>query len=282
VQAGPIAVTRVPSRSIAHCEVTYVQRSPIDPDLARAQHRAYVDTLRDHGLTIIELPAEDALPDAVFVEDPVIVLDEVAVALHMGAPSRRPEVDSLVHAITPFRSVVRMDEHGTVDGGDVLRIGRTLYVGLSTRTDAAGLHALADVVGTCGHTVCPVRVHGCLHLKSACTWLGDRLLMNPDWIDTAPFADLPRLRVAEPWAADVLGLPDPAATGAPARIVMPASFPRTRDMLRHNGYDVRAVDVSELQKAEAGVTCMALVFAGSGNGATATATAGVTDTDMAG
>jgi dimethylargininase len=246
------ALTRSVSSSFANCQVTYLERTPIDVQRAAAQHADYCAALQRHAITVLRLPAEDALPDAVFVEDPLLVLDEVAIALRPGASSRSAEVASLVPVIARFFPVERLPQDGTVDGGDVLRVGRTLYIGLSTRTTTEGARSLAGVVARFGYTVVPVRVHGCLHLKSACTWLGDRVLLNPQWLDTAPFRTARPLHVAETWAADVLLLPE--------ALLMPASFPATTALLQQHGYDVETVDVSELQKAEAGVTCMSVLF----------------------
>ena len=247
------AITRAVSPAISACELTFLNRSPIDYPRAAAQHRAYQDCLRALGLRVIALPALPDLPDSVFVEDPALVLDEVAVICCSGAASRRPEADSLAGALAPFRPLARIQPPGTLEGGDIIRAGKNLYVGLSRRSNAEGIAQLAAIAGPHGYTVTPVEVSGCLHLKSAACYIGrDTILANRAWIDPAPLARYRILDVPEPWSADVL------ETGG--GIVLPASFPQTAALLEAEGFRVLPLDVSELQKAEAGVTCMSLIF----------------------
>jgi len=181
----------------------------------------------------------------VFVEDPAVVIDEVAVIARMGAESRRRESESLAAALAEFRPIEWLREPATLEGGDVLRIGKTLYVGISRRTNREGAVQLAELLDEFGYRVVPVQVRGCLHLKSACSYLGDHLVLaNRQWIDAAAFRDFEIVDVAreEPAAGNVLKIGQ--------TLVMAASFPRTREILRD--FDVRTIDVSELQKAEAG------------------------------
>lgn len=249
-----LALTREVSSSLAACEVTFVERAPIDVGRATLQHHTYTDRLRAHGLTVLRLPARHHLPDAVFVEDPVIVLDDVAVALRSGAPSRRAEVDSIVPVLDAIREVRRIVEPGTVDGGDVLRIGRTLFVGLSTRTNAEGIRQLGAALLPFDYHVVPVPIRDCLHLKSGCTFLGREVILNPAWVEPTVFRGYPAVHVpdSEPGAADVLLLED--------AILMADSFPRTAELVCTLGHAVETIDVSEFQKAEAGVTCLSVLF----------------------
>ncbi|HLH18104.1 MAG TPA: arginine deiminase family protein [Bryobacteraceae bacterium] len=250
------ALTRAPSPSISACELTFLARQPIDFAHAAAQHRAYEDCLRSLGLRVISLPALPDLPDSVFVEDPAVVLDEIAILTRPGAASRRPEVECLAPALAPFRPLRRIEPPATLEGGDILRAGRTLFAGLSTRTNAEGIAQLAAIAEPHGYTVIPVEVRGCLHLKSAACYLGrDTILANRAWIDAAPLSGHRILDVREDWAADVL------ATGD--TIVIPANFPATAALLETEGFRPLPIDVSELQKAEAGVTCMSLIFTAS-------------------
>lgn len=249
-----IALTRHVG-DLSRCELTFRERAPIDNDRARQQHAAYEQLLGELGAHVVSLPAEPALPDAVFVEDACIVLDECAILPHMGASSRRPERDSLAIALRAYRPVVWLEPPGTLDGGDVLRLGRRLYVGLSTRTDAAGIAALRRHVEPLGYAVHPVPVQHCLHLKSACTAIGpESLLVNPDWVDVALFPGLEALFIApsEPDAANVLRVGE--------TIVAASSYPRTVDRLVRRGLTVRTVDNSEILKAEGGLTCTSLIF----------------------
>jgi len=250
-----VAVTRGVSPAIARCELTFLERAPIDYPRAVAQHAAYERLLEDLGLDVIRVEADEGLPDCCFVEDIAIVLDEIAVLTRPGAPSRRGETAAVAAALGAFRPIVRLEEPARIDGGDVLLMGRRLFVGRSDRTDDAGRAALAEAVRPFDYEVVPVRMSGCLHLKSAVTAsTADVLLVNPDWVDLGPFRGWERIDVdpGEPWGANVV-----TAGGA---VVAAAGFPRTADRLRARGLEVRTVDVSEFQKAEGGVTCKSLLF----------------------
>jgi dimethylargininase len=249
------ALTRAVSRSIESCELTWMPRQKIDVARAVAQHRAYEECLRDLGVRVISLPEQPELPDAVFVEDPLVVVDEVAVVAPMGAESRRAERESLAEAIAPFRPLCRLHAPAKLEGGDVMRIGRTLFVGLSSRTDADGIAQLGQAIEPFGYRVVPIEIRGCLHLKSACSSLGDgAILANRIWLNTSELRRFRILDVAieEPHAANVLRIG--------GTVLMPAAFPRTERMLRGEGFTVRTVDISELMKAEAAVTCSSVLF----------------------
>jgi dimethylargininase len=249
------AITRAVSPSLDRCELAFVERQPIDVAKAIAQHEQYVACLASLGITVVSLPAEADLPDAVFVEDPAIVLDEVAIMTRMGTASRRGESESLGRALARYRPLRWIREPGTLEGGDVVRIGATLFVGRSARTNDAGIAQLAEELAPFGYAVQAVDVLRCLHLKSGCTYLGrGAVLANRDWVDAGPLADFRAIDVpaAEPAAADVLAIGD--------TVIVPASFPETARILDRSGWRALPVDVSELQKAEAGVTCMSLIF----------------------
>jgi dimethylargininase len=250
-----IAITRDVSPAIQNCELTHFQREPIDVDRARAQHRQYGQCLADLGCKVVSLPAELDLPDSVFVEDTALVLDELAVIMRPGALSRRPETASIAKTLSPYRELSYIEEPGTIDGGDVLRIGRAIFVGLSYRSNAAGVEQLSTIVRRFGYRVEGVRVGGCLHLKSAVTQIApDTLLLNRAYVDAAVFPKMQLVEVdpAEPSGANALWIRD--------SIVYPAAFPFTLRRLQQRGLDVRLVDASELAKAEAGVTCCSLIF----------------------
>jgi len=250
-----IALTRELSPRIAECELTHRRRQPIDLARARAQHRAYEDALSALGCAVLRLPASADLADSVFVEDAAVVLDEVAVLARPGAASRRPELEEVAAALAPYRRLVRIEAPGTLDGGDVLRIGRRLFVGLSSRTDEAGCGQLRAALAPFGYGVQPVPVEGCLHLKSAATAVGeDSLLLNPRWVDGAAFS---RLRLVEVDPEE----PDGAnALLVGSTVLYPIAFPRTLARLQARGLAVVPVDASELAKAEGGLTCCSLLF----------------------
>jgi dimethylargininase len=237
------------------CELTYVARQKIDITRAAEQHERYKECLASLGVHVISLPAEPSMPDAVFVEDPVVVVDEVAVIARTGAESRRNEADGLALALAEFRPLRRMREPATLEGGDVLRVGRTIFVGLSPRTNHAGVSQLAAELAPFGYAVRAVSLRGALHFKTACSYVGDdTLLVNRAWIDAAALGGYKLVDVAEnePWAANALRIGE--------TVLMPAGFPGTEAILRGAGLRVRSLDVSELQKAEGSVTCMSVIF----------------------
>jgi len=253
----PIAITRPVSDSLGQCELTHLARTPIDVELARAQHGAYERVLAGLGCRIERLPAEHGLPDAVFVEDTAIVLDELALIARPGAPSRRPEVSSAAEALARYRDLVHVKAPGTLDGGDVLRVGRTIYVGLSLRSNQAAVEQMAALLAPLGYRVQGVAVTGCLHLKSAVTQVApETLLIRREWVDADAFERQALIDVdpGEPYAANTLLIGD--------SVIYAAAYPRTQARLEAYGIDVHAVDVSELAKAEGAVTCCSLVLGG--------------------
>ncbi len=248
------AITRAVSPAIVNCELSFIDRKPIDLAIAQEQHRAYEKLLGKLGARVISLPAEPDLPDSMFVEDPAIVLDELAVILPLGTGRR--EAPALAQALGKFRKLEYVSLPGTLEGGDVLRIGRKTFVGLTRRSNAEGIRQLAAILAPHNYEVIAVPVTGCLHLKSAVTHLGrNTLLANRASFDTTPLAGQEWIDVdpAEPLAANALALAD--------TIIFPASFPRTRARIEAHGFHVTSIDISELQKAESGLTCSSVLFA---------------------
>jgi dimethylargininase len=249
------AITRIPSLGLADCELSFLERRPIDVLRARVQHEAYRKALRQAGALVVELAPLDDLPDAAFVEDTAIVLDELAIVAPMGAATRRPESESMAAVLAAYRPVHWLRSPATLDGGDVLRLDRTLYVGQTPRTNPAAVEQLCALLAPRRYSVVPVPITKCLHLKSACSRLDDgTVLLNPEWIDPDVFSGVRTLSVAEgePWGANTV------CVGT--TIITPASEPRTRASIERRGYHTASVDVSELQKAEAGVTCLSLIL----------------------
>lgn len=249
------ALTRAPAATLAECELTYLDRAPIDLALARRQHAAYCAALHEAGARVVTLPPEDRFPDSVFVEDPALILDEVAVLTRPGVASRQGEVDLLAPAIAVYRPTVRLQPPATLEGGDVMRIGRTLFVSPSRRTNLAGIAALRSLVAPFGYTVVSVTLRDGLHLKTACTALdAETVLLYPAWVDAASLAGYRLVPVApdEPLAANTLRVN--------ATVLMSAAFPRTQAIVAGLGYSVVAVDSSEFQKAEGALTCMSLLI----------------------
>lgn len=253
----PIAITREPAPDMATCELSYVARTAIDTARAAEQHRAYQRTLAVTGCRVLVLEAEPGMPDSVFVEDVAVVVDEVAVMTRPGAESRRAEGGAVAELLARYRPMRHIVAPGTLDGGDVLRMGRVLFVGRSARTNDDGIAQLTEILAPFGYEVRPVAMRDCLHLKSAVTAVGDdTMLLQPAWVDAAPFSAYRVIEVAddEPHAANTLRIGD--------AVLMPDCFPRTRQKLEVAGIATITVDVSELQKAEGAVTCCSIVFDG--------------------
>jgi dimethylargininase len=253
----PVAITRQISPRFNECEITHIERTPIDLDVARAQHDEYVRALKSLGCgcDVVELPAEPDLPDSVFVEDAAFILPEVAVITRPGADSRKPETKSIAHTLSPFKKLVHLKEPATLDGGDVLVMGKRIFIGLSTRSNQEAIDQLNALLGEFSYTVIGVHLHDCLHLKSAVSRVDDQtLLINKNWLDTHHFENYRLIEVdpEEPFAANCLPVGE--------SIIYPTTFPKTCARLEEAGYKVVKVEVSELAKAEGAVTCCSLII----------------------
>ncbi len=237
------------------CTRTYVAPTSIDYGQALRQHKEYCRTLRACGVEAHTLEVNGEYPDCAFVEDTAIVLDELAALASMGEPSRRAEPAGIEPELKRYREVHRVRLPATIEGGDVLRVDRTLLVGLSSRTNSEGVSALEQIVRRHGYRVVAVAVRGCLHLKTACTALPDgRLLVNSAWLDTNALRGFESIHIPdeEPWAANV------AHIGT--SVCISAAHVRTAELIRELGFDVQPVDLSEFAKAEGGVTCLCILF----------------------
>jgi dimethylargininase len=254
------AITRAVGASLGDCALTFLDREPIDLTRAQEQHAAYDDALRRAGTLVEVLPADENLPDSVFVEDAAVLLDEAAVITRPGTSLREREVPAIEAALSRYRKLLRLVRPATLEGGDVLRLGRDLFVGISSRTNEEGFAQFASVVEGFGYRATPIEVKGCLHLKTAVTALDEEtLLVNPSWIEAAA---LPRVRqlvvpADEPFGANAL-----AVNGV---VHLSARWKRTRELVERSGFSVRSLDVSEFEKAEAGLTCLSLMFSTEGD-----------------
>ncbi len=250
-----IAVTRGVSPAIADCELTHLERTPIDVRTAREQHANYEAVLAELGCRIERLSAEPDLPDSVFVEDVAVVLNEVAVITRPGAESRRGERSSIERTLQPYRPLAHISAPGTLDGGDVLVAGRDIHIGITSRSDTAAIDQFRSIVDDHGYRVHGTTVQGCLHLKSAVTAVDDdTLVLNPEWVDADDLGDRRCIAVdpSEPEAANVVRVG--------STVLVAAAFPRTAERISDAGFDVRAVEASELAKAEGALTCCSLLF----------------------
>ena len=250
-----IALTHQPSPNMQACERTFVPHLPIDFSLVVQQHAAYCQALAGCGALVRTLHLNSALPDCTFIEDTAVVLDEVAILCSMGTPSRQAEPAGIEPVLREYRPVEWILPPAKLEGGDVLRVGRRLLVGHSSRTNATGIAALATIAERYGYHVNSIPVHGSLHLKTACTALPDgRLLVNSAWLDITPLADFDLIPIlaAEPWGANIC-----LAGGA---VLLPAAHTQTAEIVSRLGFAVQPVEISEFSKAEGGVTCLSLIF----------------------
>ena len=250
------AITRAVGPSLGDCALTFRNREPIDLTRAEVQHGAYNEALRRAGAVVEVLPADAELPDSVFVEDTAVVLDEAAVLTRPGTPLRKREVPAITVALAAYRKeLLQIVAPGTLEGGDILRLGRAFYVGISSRTNEEGFSQFASIVRGIGYQATPIEVKGCLHLKTAVTALdGETLLVNPSWIDAAALPGVRQLVVPaeEPFGANAL-----VVNGA---VHLSARWKAAKNLVERSGFAVNALDVSEFEKAEAGLTCLSLIF----------------------
>jgi dimethylargininase len=250
-----IAITRGVSPNIERCELTHLEPEAINIDVAEEQHGRYEKCLAKLGCDVQSLPSEPDLPDSVFVEDTAVVVEELALLTRPGAESRRREIPSIAEVLSQYRHLAHIVEPGTVDGGDVLVLDRNVFIGLSGRTNEEGVRQVRAVLEPVGYAVTAVPIRACLHLKSAVGRVApDTLLINRSWVDGTAFRDVKFIDVdpVEPRAAGALLIAD--------TVVYPARFKRTLGRLDRAGIRTVTVELSELAKAEAGVTCCSLVF----------------------
>jgi dimethylargininase len=248
-----ITLIREVSPQLARCELSLIERQPIDAARAHRQHQSYAAELRALGCELEWLPPLPAHADGVFVEDTAVLVPELAVITRPGVASRRGEVDSVAAALMRHLPVTRLSAPATLEGGDVLRVARCLYVGISARSNPDGVAQLGAALAPFGYTVRAVALSGCLHLKSACTFIPpDVLVVNPRWVDPAAFAGTAPLAVDpdEPYGANTL-----TVAGV---TLLSSAYPRTRQRLEQAGITTRTLEVDELHKAEAALTCMSL------------------------
>src|ERR1700728_2688604 len=250
-----IAFVREVSPQLARCELSLIERVPLDAARAHRQHQRYVAELQALGCQLEWLPPLAEHADGVFVEDTAVLLPEIAVITRPGVASRRGEVQSVATVLARHVPLARLGEPATLEGGDVLLVGRSLYVGASGRSNATGVAQLGAAVAPFGYSVRAVPLTGCLHLKSAVTFIPpDILLVNPRWVDPAVFAATVPLAVDadEPYGANTLTVG--------GMTLVSSAYPRTQQRLEQAGIATRALEVDELHKAEAALTCMSLML----------------------
>ncbi|HMF55580.1 MAG TPA: arginine deiminase family protein [Pyrinomonadaceae bacterium] len=249
------ALTHEVSPRIAECQLTFIERSPIDLQLAVGQHDDYCTVLKGLGVIVKELYENESYPDSCFVEDTAIVVDELAIICSMGVSSRRGETMLIERELSRYREIAHISLPATIEGGDVLRIGKKIFIGQSTRTNLEGVEELARILEPCGYRIVHVRTKGSLHLKSACTAIDEEtLFVNPEWVELDAFRgfNLIYTPAEEPWSANVLRVG--------TTVCIQAGFPGAVELIERVVDRVEIIDMSELRKAEAGLTCSSIVF----------------------
>jgi dimethylargininase len=252
-----IALTRAVSPLIGNCELTHLPRVPIDVDLARSQHAGYERALERLGCSVRRVAPAPEMPDSVFIEDTAVVLDEIAIVMRPGVASRAGEPAAVTDALASYRPLASIEPPGTLDGGDVLVVNRSIFVGASGRANQAGIDQLRAIAAPFGYALHVVGIRRCLHLKSAVTALpGDVLLLNADWVTPEAFAGFEHVEIDpdEPAAANVVRVG--------GQVLVRAVFPRTADRLTQRGFSTVKVTLTELAKAEGALTCCSLIFHG--------------------
>lgn len=247
-----LALVRPPSPHLADGLVTHIERTPVDAALAHRQWLAYVAALQANGWDTVEVAPAPDCPDSAFIEDTMVVFADVAVIARPGADERKPEVVAAAESIAALGyRVVRIEAPGTLDGGDVLKVGTTIYVGRGGRTNAEGIAQLAAAFEPLGATVVTVPISKVLHLKSAVTALPDGTVIGwePVVDDTSVFPIF--LAMPEEGGAHVVILDD-------TTLLMAAGCPRSEAMLRSRGYELVVVDIGEYVKLEGCVTCLSV------------------------
>ena len=248
----PLALVRRPGPKLADGLVTHKSRVPVDVGLARQQWERYVDVLRRHGWTIDEVAPADDHPDAVFIEDAVVVFDDIAVVTRPGAEQRVGEIAGAEAAARRAGlEIHRIEAPATLDGGDVLKVDRSVYVGVGGRTDSAAVDQLTALLAPRGWIVRPVPIRTVLHLKSAVTALPDGTVLGfPGDLDDMSMFDR-FVAVPEPAGAHIVLL-------GGNRLLMATGAPSSAALFRSMGFEPVEVDISEFEKLEGCVTCLSV------------------------
>ncbi|KAB1660410.1 dimethylarginine dimethylaminohydrolase [Pseudoclavibacter chungangensis] len=245
-----VALVRIPAANLDEAQLTHIDREPVDRDRAAEQWESYVELLEQYGWETREVAAAETMADSVFTEDQVVMIGEVAVLARSGSPERRAEQPGVRAALADSGLVVEeIEAPATLDGGDVLLVGDTVYVGSSSRTNGDGIAALRRIVGALGYRVVAVPVAGALHLKTVATALPDGTILA--WTDGVPDLSLLGRVIAVPEAAGASVLPLDGET-----VLVSAAAPKTQQLVARLGYRVESLDVSEFEKLEGGVTCL--------------------------
>lgn len=253
--SATIAIVRDVPDSFQKCLTSFHTKVQIDVALAKHQHQQYCNTLSSLGLKLIRIEADDTLPDCCFTEDTAIVVDDFAVITIPGAPGRILETIEIEKILSPLKTIVHITNPGTIDGGDVLKIGKKIFIGNSARTNVEGISQVDTIVKPLGYEVIPVKIQDTLHLKSVCTYLGGGcILLAEGYLDDKIFSEYDKVVVPkeEEYCANCLVVK--------GNVLIPKGFPKTKGLIEMKGYRVVELDMSEIEKAEGALTCLSVIF----------------------
>ena len=249
------AIVREVPDSFTQCVTSFIGSEPIDVNLARKQHKVYCETLVHLGLKLINLPADNSLPDCCFVEDTAIVLEELAIITKPGVSSRVAETIEMQRALDPVKMLYYIKSPGTIEGGDVLKIDKKLYIGTSSRTNEEGIKQVNEILSPLGYSIIPVTIKGTLHLKSVVTYLGkNTIILAEGHLDETIFSEYDKVivPVEEAYCANCLEIN--------GKVLIPKGYPYTKSLLVQKGFDVIELDMSEFKKADGALTCKSILF----------------------
>jgi dimethylargininase len=253
---GDYAVVRGVPDTYNKCVRTFSPLQKINVELAGKQHKAYCRALENMGLKLIKISADNSLPDCVFVEDPAIVYKGKAIICRMGVESRVGEVEGVRETLSRHvKTLTEIKPPATIEGGDLLRVRDDLFVGLSARTNMAGIDQLRAILKNEKCNVTPVKVRNILHLKSACSYIGnDYVVISPGYFDLGAFSQFKLIRLPreEAYAANCLAVND--------TVFVIKGYPRTKKMIEKEGFVTEELDVSEFKKGEGSLTCLSIIF----------------------
>ena len=250
---GKYAIVRPVPDSYDHCVRTNVEK--IDVDLAKRQHAEYCKALQKLGLKLIWIEGDNTLPDSCFVEDTAVIFGEKAIICNMKIKSRFKEVVEIAKALEKLRETYYIKPPATIDGGDVLKIEDKVFVGISGRTNLHAMHQLAKILENSNLEIVPVKIYNVLHLKSACTYLGNNYaILSKGHFDTEILQNCKRIVVPreEEYAADCL-----AINGT---ILMAKGYPKTKRLVEKEGFFVKELETSEFRKGGGALTCLSITW----------------------
>jgi len=249
------AIVRDVSDTFQECVTSFHTKVQIDVALAKRQHRHYCNILSSLGLKLISIEADDILPDCCFTEDTAIVIDDLSIITYPGTPSRVRETIEIEKILSPLKTIVHINEPGTIEGGDVLKIGKKIYIGSSSRTNEEGIRQVALVVEPKGYQVIPVKIKNTLHLKSVCTYMGRGcILLAEGYLDDTIFSEYDKVIVPkeEEYCANCLVVQ--------GNVLIPKGFPKTKQLIENKGFPIIEIEMSEIEKAEGALTCLSVII----------------------